>query len=342
MASFSRSPLDDFRSGFNQHVDDYIDAPPNCGGYGQAYGCTCTLCTAGACNTGMFDPASCGTFPQQFPQQQGAFGGGGYRPFGHHRGRGRGKRGGPNQATPWLYGGDSAWNQENEFQVPFGRRSRMNRSRSQSLPRPWMNAFLSNQGGLSSRSQMPIPPHFGLGTGWDAMNYGGVNSPSEAIRFNIVKELLQDLRRNDFQAELVKTLLKKSKATRNRVGLVKALKRGEQIPPYVISKLLAEDWMLDSVTEGMVGQIVDDRLMNRHSDAIIDDCLSGRPHLPHPFHQSAVERENFLFDSLAAKGVQRLTSPHARRAFAQPAAVHQMLETLAAGPPVGIAPGSIF
>ncbi|KAJ3396567.1 hypothetical protein HDU80_009909 [Chytriomyces hyalinus] len=339
---FPHPLLDDFRAGFNQHVDDYIDAPPNCGGYGQSFGCTCALCISqygptDGCNTGMFDPTSGCTFPQQ----QGTFGGGGYGALGHHRGRGR--RGGLNQPSPWVYGGDFGWNQDNEFQVPCGRRSRMNRSRSQSLPRPWMNAFLSNQGPGSQR-QTAFPPHFGMGTGWDGMNYGGINGPSEAVRFNIVKELLQDLRRNDFQAELIKTLLKKSKATCNRVGLVKALARGEQIPPFVISKLLAEDWILDSITETMVGQLADDRVMNRHADAIIQDALTGRPHLPHPFHQTSAERENFMFDSLAAKGVHRLTSPVARKTFVQPEAVRQVLETLAAGPPIGLgmAPGRNF
>ncbi|KAI9338509.1 hypothetical protein BDR26DRAFT_919406 [Obelidium mucronatum] len=156
----------------------------------------------------------------------------------------------------------------------------------------------------------------------------------QSVKANIVSELVEDRQRDEHQANLIKQLTKKSSTTRNRMGLVQALLAGQKVPRAVIAQLLVEDFVMDHVAESIINKILVDSVTNRNADHIIYDLASGNVHVPHQ-NQAAVERENFLFDQLAAKATQCVTAPHANKRILTGQAIGDVLDTLARAQQVG-------
>ncbi|KAJ3068685.1 hypothetical protein HDU98_008181 [Podochytrium sp. JEL0797] len=125
----------------------------------------------------------------------------------------------------------------------------------------------------------------------------------QSVKANIVDELVQDRQRDEIQV--------------------------------VISELLAEDAIMDYVTDSMVKNLLNDSLANRNADHIIFDLASGRPHLPHPEQKAIAERESFIKDQIRLKGVQRFTAPYANKRIVTEQAIANVLDTLAKAQQVG-------
>jgi len=97
-------------------------------------------------------------------------------------------------------------------------------------------------------------------------------------KMNVVNELIVDRERDEFQAHLLRQLIKSGQTHRNRNKIVHALIAGERVAPNQICRLLCEDWLLDHVTGSIAKTILDDQVDNRNTDQIIDDLVTGKEH----------------------------------------------------------------
>ncbi|KAJ3119457.1 hypothetical protein HK100_000305 [Physocladia obscura] len=153
-------------------------------------------------------------------------------------------------------------------------------------------------------------------------------SPCQIMKNNIVDELLEDRERDELQALLIKKLLKPSSTTRNRVGLIQALVSGQNVPPQVVAKLLAEDCVMDHMSKKIIMKLLNDSVNNRHADHIIHDLVLDIPHFPEQ-SQKNVTRQNFIKDNMTVKHVQKLTAPNASKKIVTPNCISELFETLA-------------
>ncbi|KAJ3063550.1 hypothetical protein HDU98_000678, partial [Podochytrium sp. JEL0797] len=157
----------------------------------------------------------------------------------------------------------------------------------------------------------------------------------QSVKANIVDELVQDRQRDEIQAHLIKQLIRKSSTNRNRMGLIQALVSGQHVPRPVISELLAEDAIMDYMTDSCVKNLLNESVESRNADHIIFDLASGRPHLPHPEQKAIAERENFIKNQIRLKVVQRFTPPYANKRIVTDQAIAIVLDTLAKAQQVG-------
>ncbi|KAJ3109597.1 hypothetical protein HK100_003272, partial [Physocladia obscura] len=155
-----------------------------------------------------------------------------------------------------------------------------------------------------------------------------------SVKENIVDELLEDRERDELQALLIKKLLKSSSTTRNRAGIIQALVSGQNIPPQVIAKLLAEDCIMDHMSKKIICKLLQDSVNNRHADHIIHDLVLDVSHLSDQ-NQKIVTRENFIKDNMTVKHVQKLTAPNASKKIVTPECISEFFETLAEAQEVG-------
>jgi len=155
----------------------------------------------------------------------------------------------------------------------------------------------------------------------------GSGRRSNSTQKIVVNELTHDRERDEFQARLLKKLIKSRKNNRNRNLIVQALIAGERVPSQQICQLLCEDWVLDNMTEGLATRILDDQVNNRNADQIIKDYCKGRVHRPRR-GQADTERENITFNQFLGKAVKRATHPQFIQSLAKGGLVDDFIESL--------------
>jgi len=155
-------------------------------------------------------------------------------------------------------------------------------------------------------------------------------SPRSLEKKQIVKDLLTDRQRDQFQSHIIFHLLSERQANRNRLPLLKSLIAGEQVSKKEIFELLCEDLVLDRITDEIVYKIILDHVKNRFADGIIENLGCGEIHLPHE-GQRSIENMNARVDKVFAKLALKVTHPQAIKKVIKTGIVEDLMEYLASG-----------
>jgi len=144
----------------------------------------------------------------------------------------------------------------------------------------------------------------------------------------VLNDLVTDRQRDRFQSHLIFHLVNNRHNNRNRLPLLEALISGENVSKQEIFECLCEDLVLDRITDEIVSKIICDHVQNRNVDEIIENLVSGQPHLPSP-NENAIEYANIRTDKAFAKLARKITHPHAIKKLVKTGIIEDLMDYLA-------------